>query len=74
LGLKEALEMKRLSKIVSAPVLLIGLIAGAAAAYLGKPYVYWATSGYSQSSFLLLFEGKPSEEILLDAVIYARSL
>ena len=69
LGQKEAIEMKRLFKVISAPLLLIGLIAGAAAAYLGKPYVYWATSGYSQGSFLLTFESSPSEEMFLDAVI-----
>jgi hypothetical protein len=74
LGQKEALEMNRLFKIISAPVLLIGLIAGAAAAYLGTPYMYWATSGYSQSSFLLTFESNPSEEMLLDAIIYKEPL
>ncbi len=66
--------MNRLFKIVSAPVLLVALIAGAAAAYFGKPYVYWATSGYSQHSFLLAFENSPSEEMLLDAAIYKEPL
>ena len=66
--------MTRLFKIVSAPVLAIGLIAGAVAAYLGKPYVYWATSGYSQSAFLLMFKNNPSEDMFLDAVIYKEPL
>ncbi|TLS74953.1 hypothetical protein FE236_10600 [Mariprofundus erugo] len=62
--------MNRLFKIVSAPVLIVGLFLGAGAAYLGPPYVYWATSGYSQSSFLLTFGSAPQEERLLDAIIY----
>lgn len=66
--------MSRFFKIVSGPLLLVALIAGAAADFLGKPYVYWATSGYSQSSFLLTFDRSPSEEMLLDAVIYKEPL
>src|SRR3990172_7201148 len=66
--------MDRLFKLVSAPVLLLALIAGGTAVYFGKPYVYWATSGYSQRSFLIAFESDPSEEMLLDTVIYKEPL
>ena len=73
-GLKQRPQMRRLFTLVSAPVLLIGLIAGGAVAYLERPHVYWATSGYSQRSFLLAFDSEPSEDTLLDAMIYKEPL
>ena len=66
--------MSRVVHRVSIPILLVALVAGAAASYFGKPWVYWATSGYSQNSFLLTFQNAPSEEMLLDAVIYKEPL
>lgn len=66
--------MNRFFKIVPLPILLFGLLAGVAVAFVGKPYVYWATSGYSQESFLFVFSSEPSEEMFLDAVIYKEPL
>ncbi len=66
--------MNRIVHRVSIPILLMALVAGAAASFFGKPWVYWATSGYSQDSFLLTFESAPSEEMLLDSVIYKEPL
>jgi len=51
-----------------------GLIVGLIAAIAGKAHVYRVTSGYSQRSFILTFESEPSEDALLDAVIYHEPL
>jgi hypothetical protein len=63
---------QRLSTIF--PATIIGIIVGLVAAIAGEPYVYRATSGYSQRSFFISFETEPSEEALLDAVIHREPL
>jgi len=66
--------MNRIFKVAPTPVLVIGLIAGIVTSFIGPSYVYWATSGYSQKSFLLVFKDEPKEEELLDAIIYKEPL
>ena len=51
------------------PTLIVALIIAIVAAIAVHPYVYWAKSGYSEKSYLLIFDSEPSETALIDAII-----
>ena len=61
--------MKPISKPFLSAI-VIALIAGFIASLVCEPHVYRVTSGYSHRSFFVTLPLEPSEEQLLDAVIY----
>ncbi len=65
--------MKPASKpLISA--IVVGLLVGIIASLICEPHVYRVTSGYSHRSFFVTLPIEPSEEQLLDAVIYGEPL
>src|SRR5207245_1845518 len=54
--------------------ILAGLVIGFVASSVFEPHVYRVMSGYSHRSFFVTFADEPSEEQLLDAVIYREPL
>lgn len=54
--------------------LAFGLVAGSIAPFIGNLHVYRITSGYSGEQFWRAFPSEPSEDAILDAVIYSEPL
>ena len=54
--------------------LVVGLLSGIVAPFVGELHVYRVTSGYSGKHCWLTFSSAPTEEALLDAVIYRELL
>lgn len=54
--------------------LIVGAIAGIVTPFVADLHIYRVTSGYSGQQFWLSFPHPPSEETLLDAVIYREFL
>jgi hypothetical protein len=54
--------------------MVIGLFSGIFAPFVGELHVYRVTSGYSGQHYWLTFSSAPTEEALLDAVIYREPL
>ncbi len=66
--------MIALPRLLTIAAIAGGLLVGAFAAIYSDAYVYRVTSGYSQRSFIVTFGAQPSEEALLDAIIYREPL
>ena len=61
-------------KIITILSLAVGLLSGIIAPFVGDLHVYRVTSGYSGREFWLSFPSEPTEDAILDAVIYREPL
>jgi hypothetical protein len=61
-------------KLIVAASLLIGVVAAIVAPFIADLHLYRVTSGYSGQDFWLSYSREPSEEQLLDSIIYRERL